>query len=186
MHGHGKSDGCIVPAKPSNNAASAAAEVVEGRRPAKGNTDRPTRTGRSAGQRVPSGLHRVREVARTDKEARFTALLHHVDVDRLLAAYWAINPKVAPGVDQVTWGRLRAESTSQSRRPAPQRVQRCLPGEPLSPRVHTEAGRAAASARDRGVGGQDSPTRGGGGVERGIRGGLPRFFLRVPAGAWSA
>ena len=103
MHGHGKSDGCIVPAKPSNNAASAAAEVVEGRRPAKGNTDRPTRTGRSAGQRVPSGLDRVREVARTDKEARFTALLHHVDVDRLLAAYWAINPKAAPGVDQVTW-----------------------------------------------------------------------------------
>ena len=103
MHGHGKSDGCIVPAKPSNNAASAAAEMVEGRRPAKGNTDRPTRTGRSAGQRVPSGLDRVREVARTDKEARFTALLHHVDVDRLLAAYWAINPKAAPGVDQVTW-----------------------------------------------------------------------------------
>ena len=103
MHGHGKSDGCIVPAKPPNNAASAAAEVVEGRRPAKGNTDRPTRTGRSAGQRVPSGLDRVREVARTDKEARFTALLHHVDVDRLLAAYWAINPKAAPGVDQVTW-----------------------------------------------------------------------------------
>jgi hypothetical protein len=52
---------------------------------------------------VPSGLDRVREVARTDKEARFTALLHHVDVDRLLAAYWAINPKAAPGVDQVTW-----------------------------------------------------------------------------------
>src|SRR5664279_4835393 len=75
MHGHGKSDGCIVPAKPSNNAASAAAEVVEGRRPAEGNTDRPTRTGRSAGQRVPSGLDRVREVARTDKAARFTALL---------------------------------------------------------------------------------------------------------------
>ena len=103
MHGHGKSDGCIVPAKPSNNAASAAAEVVEGRRPAKGNTDRPTRTGRSAGQRVSSGLDRVREVARTDKEARFTALLHHVDLDRLRAAYWAINPKAAPGVDQVTW-----------------------------------------------------------------------------------
>ena len=103
MHGHGKSDGCVVPAKLSNNAASVAAEVVEGRRPAKGNTDRPTRTGRSAGQRVPSGLDRVREAARTDKEARFTALLHHVDVDRLLVAHWAINPKAAPGVDRVTW-----------------------------------------------------------------------------------
>jgi retron-type reverse transcriptase len=42
-------------------------------------------------------------VARQDKEARFTALLHHVDVDRLRAAYRAIRPKAAPGVDGVTW-----------------------------------------------------------------------------------
>src|SRR6266567_1820921 len=93
MHGHGKSDGCIVPAKLPNNAAQAVAEAVEGRRPAEGNTDRPTRTGHSAGQRVPSGLDRVREVARRDKEARFTALLHHVDLARLWAAYTGINPK---------------------------------------------------------------------------------------------
>jgi RNA-directed DNA polymerase len=42
-------------------------------------------------------------VAATDKEARFTALLHHVDVDRLRAAYRALKPKAAPGVDGVTW-----------------------------------------------------------------------------------
>jgi group II intron reverse transcriptase/maturase len=42
-------------------------------------------------------------VAATDKEARVTALLHHVDVDRLRAAYWALKPKAAPGVDGVTW-----------------------------------------------------------------------------------
>jgi group II intron reverse transcriptase/maturase len=46
----------------------------------------------------------VRQAARTDKEARFTALLHHVDLDRLRAAYWAIKPKAAAGVDGVTWG----------------------------------------------------------------------------------
>jgi group II intron reverse transcriptase/maturase len=45
----------------------------------------------------------VREIARGDKEARFTALLHHVDVRRLRAAYWAIRPKAAPGVDGQTW-----------------------------------------------------------------------------------
>jgi len=45
----------------------------------------------------------VRRVAATDKEARFTALLHHVDVDRLRAAYWVLKPKAAPGVDGVTW-----------------------------------------------------------------------------------
>ena len=52
---------------------------------------------------MPHGLDRVRQVAREDKEARFTALLHHVDRARLRAAYWAIRPKAAPGVDGVTW-----------------------------------------------------------------------------------
>jgi group II intron reverse transcriptase/maturase len=42
-------------------------------------------------------------VAATDKEARFTALLHHVDVERLRRAYFALRPKAAPGVDGVTW-----------------------------------------------------------------------------------
>ena len=79
MHERGKSDSPVVPAKPPNKAGRPAAEAVEGRGLAKGNTDSPTRPGRSAGQGVPSGLDRVREVARRDKDARFTALLHHVD-----------------------------------------------------------------------------------------------------------
>ena len=99
----GKSDSPVVPAKPPNKAASAAAEVVEGRGLAEGNTVSSTRPGRSAGQGVPSGLDRVREVARRDRGARFTALLHHVDFARLWAAYWAMNPKAAAGVDEVTW-----------------------------------------------------------------------------------
>jgi group II intron reverse transcriptase/maturase len=45
----------------------------------------------------------VREVARRDRKARFTALLHHVSPGRLRAAYWAIRPQAAPGVDGVTW-----------------------------------------------------------------------------------
>jgi group II intron reverse transcriptase/maturase len=52
---------------------------------------------------APSELDRVRRVAMKDKEARFTALLHHVSVDRLRAAYSALRPKAAPGVDGVTW-----------------------------------------------------------------------------------
>lgn len=39
-----------------------------------------------------SASTRVRAVARQDNDARFTALLH-VDVDRLRAAFWALNPK---------------------------------------------------------------------------------------------
>jgi retron-type reverse transcriptase len=54
-------------------------------------------------------LDRVRQVARQDKDARFTALLHHVTVDRLRAAFWAIRPKAAPGVDGVTWEAYRHE-----------------------------------------------------------------------------
>ena len=103
MNERGKSDNLVVPAKPPNKAGGPVAEVVEGRGLAEGNTDSSTRPGRSAGQGVPSGLDRVREVARRDKEARFTALLHHVDLDRLWAAYAGINPKAAPGIDQVTW-----------------------------------------------------------------------------------
>lgn len=45
----------------------------------------------------------MREVARREKNARFTALLRHVTLDRLREAYWAIRPKAAPGVDEVTW-----------------------------------------------------------------------------------
>ncbi len=103
MHGRGKSDGPVVPAKPPNNAGLPVAEAVEGRGPGKGNADGKTRPGLRAGPDAPSALERVRRVAGSDREARFTALLHHVDVDRLRAAYWALNPKAATGVDGVTW-----------------------------------------------------------------------------------
>jgi group II intron reverse transcriptase/maturase len=102
MNGHGKSDSPVVPAKPPNKAATVA-EVVEGRGLAKENTDSSTRSGRGAGTGVPSGLGRVREAARKDRDARFTALLHHVTLARLWKAYEAIRPQAAAGVDGVTW-----------------------------------------------------------------------------------
>jgi RNA-directed DNA polymerase len=101
MHERGKSDGPVVPANPPNKAA--AAEAGEERGPAKGNTVSKARPGRSAGPGVSQALGRVREVARRDKGVRFTALLHHVTVDRLREAYRAIRPQAAPGVDGVTW-----------------------------------------------------------------------------------
>ena len=101
MNERGKSDSPVVPAKPPNKAM--AAEVVEERGLAKENTDSSTRPGRRAGPGVPSGLDRVREVARKDKDARFTALLHHVTLSRLRGAYEAIQPRAAAGVDGVTW-----------------------------------------------------------------------------------
>src|SRR3954451_21878517 len=103
MHDRGKSDDPVVPAKLPNKTPVGVAEVVEGRGSPEGNAAGSTRSGLGAGQSAPSGLDRVRRVAQKDKEVRFTALLHHVDVDRLRAAYWAIRPKAAPGVDGVTW-----------------------------------------------------------------------------------
>ena len=103
MNERGKSDGCGVPAKPENNTATAVAELVEERRPAKGNTDGETHPGRRAGNGVSRDLDRVREVAVRDKQVRFTALMHHITLNRLRWAYWAISPKAAPGTDGVTW-----------------------------------------------------------------------------------
>lgn len=105
MHERGKSDGPVVPANPPNNvpAAVGMAEVGEERGPAKGNTASKTPPGRSAGSGASSALDRVREVAVRDKDARFTALLHHVDLARLRKAYAAIRREAAPGVDGVTW-----------------------------------------------------------------------------------
>ena len=103
MHDRRKSDRSVLPAKPPNNTADAVAEVVEGRDLAKGNAASKTRPGLRAGLSAPSALDRVRRIASEDKDARFTALLHHVDVDRLRAAYWALKPKAAAGVDGVTW-----------------------------------------------------------------------------------
>ena len=103
MNEREKSDGLVVPVKPPNNAALVAAEVVEGRGLREGNAAGKPRPGLRAGVSGPSALGRVRDVAQKDKEARFTALLHHVDVDRLGEAYRALNPKAATGVDGVTW-----------------------------------------------------------------------------------
>jgi group II intron reverse transcriptase/maturase len=75
----------------------------------------------------------VREVARRDKDVRFTALLHHVDLDRLRVAYWAINPKAATGVDEVTWAAYGVD------------LEENLQG--LLQRVHSGAYRARPSRR---------------------------------------
>jgi len=103
MNDRGKSDGPVLPAKPPNKPGLPGAEVVEGRGPAEGNAASEARPGRSAGEGVSSDLDRVRQAARKDKDARFTALLHHVTIDRLRDAYRAIRPGAAPGVDGVTW-----------------------------------------------------------------------------------
>jgi group II intron reverse transcriptase/maturase len=50
----------------------------------------------------------VREVARKDKDARFTALLHHVTPGLLLRSFEGLRKDAAPGVDGVTWREYEA------------------------------------------------------------------------------
>ncbi|WP_398577292.1 group II intron reverse transcriptase/maturase [Stigmatella hybrida] len=104
MNDAGKSDEPIVPVKRSNNAARAVAEAVEGRGKAKGNAaKRNADRTQSRSSPAHSELDRVRSRARKDKEARFTALLHHVTVERLGTAFMQLKRNAAPGVDGVTW-----------------------------------------------------------------------------------
>jgi RNA-directed DNA polymerase len=82
MHVNGKSDGSVIPTKQPNNAEGPAAEAVEGRDPIKGNTSEQNTSRTQSRPDVPSALDRVRKVAIKDKKMRFTALLHHVCMDR--------------------------------------------------------------------------------------------------------
>jgi RNA-directed DNA polymerase len=98
-----KSDKPTVPAKLPNKAAQAAAEVMKGRGLTTGNTigqNAPRTQGRVSAH---SALDRVRQRAKTDREGQFTALLHHVDLDRLRTAFFALKKDAAAGADGITW-----------------------------------------------------------------------------------
>ena len=103
MHGMGKSDRSVLPTMSPNNVASAVAEAAEGRDRAKGNMTEQNAFRTQSRIDAHSALGRVRQRARGDKDGRFTALFHHVDVDRLRAAYQALKRDAAPGADGVTW-----------------------------------------------------------------------------------
>lgn len=104
MHGKGKSDRSMVPAKRSNKPATAGAETVEGRDRTEGNADEQNADrAQNRIQSAPSALDRVRERAKRDKHAKFTALLHHITIDRLREAYLGLHRDASPGVDGVTW-----------------------------------------------------------------------------------
>ena len=53
---------------------------------------------------MSSALERVRQAARRDRKQRFTALRHHgYAIERLRAAYTALNPRASAGIDGETW-----------------------------------------------------------------------------------
>ena len=96
----GKSDKGVVPMnrrRPTGRGAS------EGRPETAGNPDWPTMTEAPNSEGMMSGLERIRQAARKDKEVRFTSLLHHVTVTMLEEAFRSLKHDDAAGIDGVTW-----------------------------------------------------------------------------------
>src|SRR6266481_493466 len=117
MNGREKSDPAIVARKLPNGAGQPAEEAVERRAcpwheqgaGAEGNAGQHRTHRTQIRERVTQALDRVREAARQRKKERFTALLHHVNPDTLLVAFYALQRRAAPGVDGVTWQDYEAD-----------------------------------------------------------------------------
>ena len=58
---------------------------------------------------MSQALERVRIAARQRKKEKFTALLHHISVETLEVAFYALKRKAVPGVDGVTWQEYEAD-----------------------------------------------------------------------------
>jgi RNA-directed DNA polymerase len=150
MHGRGKSDEAIVAGKPGNKAERSAAEPVERRAEAKGNASQQS-TGRMRSRGpVTQALERIRQVARQRKKERFTALLHHISTTRLVVAFFELKKNAAPGTDGLTWRAYEAD-LERNLEDLHGRLHRGA-YRPLPSRrgLHSQAGRAAATARGRG------------------------------------
>ena len=109
MHGREKSDSAIVAGKPANKAAPTAAEPVEPRAGAKENARQQSTLRTQCRKRVSQALERVRQTARQRKKERFTALLHHISIDCLRMAFFALKRDAASGVDGLTWPTYEAD-----------------------------------------------------------------------------
>src|SRR5258706_1476528 len=109
MNGHEKSDFGIVAVKPTNKAGRLVAESVEPRLGTKGNAEQQRMHRTQGRDRMSQSLDRVRKAARLRKKDRFTALFHHINVDTLRAAFYALRRKAAPGVDGMTWEDYEAD-----------------------------------------------------------------------------
>ena len=103
MNGGGESYSGVIPAKQPNESQGGRKEVVEERPLTKENMEEPNSCRTPGRESEPSGLDRVRQAAKKDRKARFTALLHHVDLDLLRSSYFSLKRKAAAGVDGMTW-----------------------------------------------------------------------------------
>ena len=92
-----ESDWLIVPMKPPKETRRA-----EGRGQPEGSPPRAVQVRTQRRVAWSGNLARVNEVARRDRQARFTSLLHHVDVSALTRAFRRLKRSASPGIDGET------------------------------------------------------------------------------------
>ena len=109
MHDPEKSDSAIVAEKSANKAGPPAAEPMEPRAEAEGNVGQQRTRRAQDRESMSQVLDRIRQVAKTRKKEKFTALFHHLSIPMLRMAFFALKREAAPGVDGLTWQDYEAD-----------------------------------------------------------------------------
>ena len=141
-------------------------------------------TGTLGREVISTRQRKLAELAQREPKLTVTTLAHHIDAVWMREAYRRTRKDAAAGVDGVTAAHYEAD----------------LEGEPVGGartvqvRGVSSAGGASGAPGEAGdeqeapdwhpdAGGQDSPTRGADGAGAGVRAGLSRLLIRIPAGA---
>jgi RNA-directed DNA polymerase len=104
MHDDGKSHVPIVAEKSPNKGADNTCGGDGAKGDGQGKSVKQNTHLTQRGEVVRNALTRIREVAKRDKTAKFTALYHHVyNIDTLRVAFTRMKRKASPGVDGETW-----------------------------------------------------------------------------------
>ena len=103
MHGMEKSDSGIVAVKSANKEMRVSAESMERRTEPKGNLEGQSTRRTQDRESVTQAADRIRQFVQREPRERLTTLLHHVTVEALRWAFFALKRNAAAGADGMTW-----------------------------------------------------------------------------------
>jgi group II intron reverse transcriptase/maturase len=109
MNGQEKSGPAIVAVRPANEAQRCGSEPAEPRAGAEGKAIQQSAFRTQGRADASQALERIRQAARRNRKEKFTALLHHVSVGLLEAAFLELKKDAAAGIDGVTWRDYEAD-----------------------------------------------------------------------------
>src|SRR5258708_36550596 len=92
-----KSECAVVTENQPNKGGQLSAEAGEGRAQTRENIVQPRMRPTQSGKRMSQGLDGVRKAAKERKQERFTALLHHLNVELLRDSFYSLLPNASPG-----------------------------------------------------------------------------------------